>query len=821
MDLDRAFVRTLISGGREAVRKARENGIVPGYLAPEMREVLVFVYEYTDIYGAPPEDGLILGKLGVDISDPIGGDVSAPIEFFVGQVLDRRLHLSLREGLAPAIDFLGKGKPQDALAAAEAAVRASRKEIANGSKVEIMKTMAPQLKEQYLRIKSGERGILFPWETLNEETFGLWPQDLGLFVGRLGKGKCVSADSLMMDPEFGPLYTVEDVVQSDALQTTTTWSRSCGVHVAPIGAKVDTGHKECLEVLLESGRKQVVTPEHPFLTPLCWLRADLLIPGESVGVPAVLPEPQKPLVLNDPHEEAELTAEVLALGGRISDYGVSRAWSACKRLLGFPRRTPLCPGRVSPDRMPERLFRLNRLDLARFLALLWVQKGVTNRSAGIVMRFRHERLVRELQHLMLRLGIVGWVYPTTDHGTSWWTFRVLASERSKFLERLPVWGVFKQRAQSLAASAVSVNDSPILSVSPGLLDRFRDALGYFPSDVLFPNGQVRLSVLREFASHKDAHNMLGWLWNSDLTWDRVVSVRRVGIRKIYDLCIPETECFICNDVLVHNTWIAVNQARYVWRVLGKRVLFATTEMSKVKIAQRIVSVDLHMPYDDLRKGRLDAFVEKRFFEGLDALVVDDSLGLVGGDFDFRPGPFLAAVEQFNPDLVILDGAYLLRVEGATRTERAANAFDELKRQANQTGIPHMVTMQFNRTVKGNKSSNMDSGNIALTDVAGWNADLIYGIFQTDDMKRDKKAGLKPLKVREGVGIDDIEIRWDFDCMDFSEIPKSGSKDSADAFDSGLDSFLQPIGAVDHGPQYAFPSGDTGLSGPGDDECLDF
>jgi hypothetical protein len=81
--------------------------------------------------------------------------------------------------------------------------------------------------------------------------------------------------------------------------------------------------------------------------------------------------------------------------------------------------------------------------------------------------------------------------------------------------------------------------------------------------------------------------------------------------------------------------------------------------------------------------------------------------------------------------------------------------------------------------------------IALTDVAAWNADLIIGLVQTDDMKRDKRMIWKPLKMREGVA-EEWETNWNLDTMNFTELPKAGggSKSAgggdADELGSGLD-----------------------------------
>ena len=233
-----------------------------------------------------------------------------------------------------------------------------------------------------------------------------------------------------------------------------------------------------------------------------------------------------------------------------------------------------------------------------------------------------------------------------------------------------------------------------------------------------------------------------------------------------------------------KTWLAVCMAHHAWWLGQHKVLFATTEMAKEKIYQRMCALHLKLPYDDLRKGRLDAFAEKRLREGLIEMAARPNLTIVGGDFDFKVESFQAAVEAAEPELVILDGAYLLKVEGASRTERMANGWDVIKRMAHTTHCPFFVTMQFNRDVKGNKADNMDPSTVALSDTAGWNADVMYGLYQTDDMKKARQAGLKPLKSREGAGVGDALINFDFENMDFTEIGGAvGGSDADTDFDT--------------------------------------
>ena len=233
---------------------------------------------------------------------------------------------------------------------------------------------------------------------------------------------------------------------------------------------------------------------------------------------------------------------------------------------------------------------------------------------------------------------------------------------------------------------------------------------------------------------------------------------------------PEDLALFVARMGIGKTWSALQIAGCAWEQ-GKKVLVATTEMTKERMAMRYFAVKLRLPYRDFRQGKLDMVSEKKFYDGIQAMLNSPNFNIVGGDFDFAMETFAGIVMDEKPDLVVVDGAYLLKVPGLTRTERAANVFDELKRLAKRSKAAVIATMQFNREVKVNQAKTVQADSIAMTDVAGWNADLIFGLIQTEEMKKQKRMAFKPLKVREGEA-EEIECNWDFDTMNFGEIPKA-------------------------------------------------
>lgn len=226
---------------------------------------------------------------------------------------------------------------------------------------------------------------------------------------------------------------------------------------------------------------------------------------------------------------------------------------------------------------------------------------------------------------------------------------------------------------------------------------------------------------------------------------------------------------------IGKSWVIVLQAHCCWKA-GKRVLVCSPEMSRLRLAMRLAAIDMNLPYDDFRKGKLGEFQEQSFRRRVEELQGGEDLSapfVIGGDtFDFRLDTYAAALREVKADLGILDGAYLMLSEGGDRVERAQNTFNMLKRVCKQTKIPTLVTTQLNRQAKVNSPDTVDLSTVAQTDASGWNADVVYALIQTDDMKRDRVMQFKPLKVREGVGRV-FESRWDYEEMNFSEIERQG------------------------------------------------
>ena len=233
----------------------------------------------------------------------------------------------------------------------------------------------------------------------------------------------------------------------------------------------------------------------------------------------------------------------------------------------------------------------------------------------------------------------------------------------------------------------------------------------------------------------------GW-WPEDL----ILLVGKRGMGKTWSL-------LLCT----HSAWLP-----------GNKVLICTTEMPRETLAGRFLCMHLRIPYSDYRDGRLGDFVERKFRDGVTALLNEQGIDMIGKGFDFSIDNLDAAVDEADPDLLIVDGAYLIKNVGKDRHERVSNTFNDFKRIGIRHTLPVLTSTQFNRATKSGQEETVSADNIAITDVAIWNASAAFGLTQTEDMYKSRTMGWKSLKIREGQPRD-FQSRWDLTRMEFDEI----------------------------------------------------
>jgi replicative DNA helicase len=249
-------------------------------------------------------------------------------------------------------------------------------------------------------------GVSTGFEALDRLTAGLQKGDLVILAARPSMGKCLTAGTLIDDPDTGRRLTIEECVRQ-RLPRVFSLSAGGALTVARVSDWVDSGEKPCFRVRTRSGREVEVTGHHPFLTRAGWVPLHDLAAGAEIAVPTAVPA----------FGAVELAAGLARHLGRLV------AWGGLRALEHYPSDAPLSRGHWREEILrwlggcdrcfPEKIWTLARRPLSEFLRSLLGHGAHPNdrlareESAGaIAFELDDEPLARDLLHALTRFGVL-------------------------------------------------------------------------------------------------------------------------------------------------------------------------------------------------------------------------------------------------------------------------------------------------------------------------------------------------------------------------------------------------------------------------------
>src|SRR5579859_1917948 len=131
-------------------------------------------------------------------------------------------------------------------------------------------------------------GLPTGFHDLDKMTGGLQKSDLIILAARPAVGKCLTAGTLIDDPETGERLTIQEWVQR-RLATVYGLSAEGKVRPTPVSDWIDNGVQPCYRVRTATGRTVEVTGTHPFLTVHGWKPLDDLSVGSTIAIPRAVP----------------------------------------------------------------------------------------------------------------------------------------------------------------------------------------------------------------------------------------------------------------------------------------------------------------------------------------------------------------------------------------------------------------------------------------------------------------------------------------------------------------------------------------------------
>lgn len=152
---------------------------------------------------------------------------------------------------------------------------------------------------------------------------------------------------------------------------------------------------------------------------------------------------------------------------------------------------------------------------------------------------------------------------------------------------------------------------------------------------------------------------------------------------------------------------------------GHSILLVSMEMTCEQTTTRMISQYTGINADHIRRGTMSWFTRDRYYEATAAMIAAAPFTLVDGSFRLGIEDVDGLVQEFNPDIVYVDAAYLLTPIERRFTEkgweRQREMSKEMKRLALARNKPVVQTVQLNKDAVKKSGEDLDVGMIGGTD----------------------------------------------------------------------------------------------------------
>ncbi len=485
----------------------------------------------------------------------------------------------------------------------------------------------------------------------------------------------------------------------------------------------------------------------------------------AVGAsPAALCQWQKGAAMPSPAHWSNLCS-ALDLGPRqLAPEGVEALSSNRKNPVAhWLQNLGLLPADAAGKFIPPHVFTLPRAQVALFLNRLFATDGwaavLASGQAQLGYASMSERLARQVQHLLLRFGIIAslksklvrsadasakaWQLDITDHASI-----------DCFLSEIGIFG--KERAlakvkAALAGKRYQTNKDlipkgiwPTLArekgaESWGSLARRSGLAG--ATNIHVGTRALSRGRLLKLATSLN-HEPLQHLARSDVYWDEIVAIEPVGLKQVYDLTIPETHNFVANDICVHNTSLAMNIAEHVAVDLRLPVGVFSLEMTAEALVLRMLCSRSRVNLRSIRDG----FLAERDFPKLTGaagklanapLFIDDAPGL--SILQLRAKARRMA-QQYGIKLFVIDYLQLLHSTARradNRQQEIADISNGIKSLAKELKVPVVVLSQLNRELEKDKNRKPRLSDLRESGAIEQDADLVALLYKPSSGDEDE------------------------------------------------------------------------------------
>jgi replicative DNA helicase len=700
-------------------------------------------------------------------------------------------HALLRKlvGAGTEVQELGFSMPEDVTEAVDEAERIIY-EVGDKRLRDDIQPIRPLLAQNMEAIErlydAGEKvtGLSSGFPDLDEMTLGFQPSTLVIVAARPSMGKCLSADSMIDDPDTGERMSIANFVEQKRGSVFALNGRGV-LAVSGVGEWIRSGYKDCWRLTTRTGRSVDLTGGHPLLTVAGWVPLRELRPGTRIAVPR-----RVPTFGSEPGwtaERARLLAYFIAEGGLsgnharftntdeeiIADFRTAIATEFPDCSLRSDRLT-LCTravkrsrsrnsvtlwldtlglmGRRSDEkRFPACVWRFSESLLAEFLRALFSCDVTIYRMGGyprIEFTAVSEALAQDVQHALLRFGIVGKLWRKTER--SW---RVEVTEpQSVFRYQTKIgWIGEKARRTFLPHHTRKSNAG---SLPPEVWVYIRKALearGMTLSELARRSGEAqnlhtkRCLTQRRLAKYAEIldDDDLRWLATGDLYWDEITSIVPIGKRHVYDITVPDGNNFVAQDICVHNSALLGDFALHAATRQNKTVVMFSLEMSRHEVVQRFLSSEAKVDSQRLRRGSLQEQDWTRLSSALGRLAdapifIDDSGSITLMEMRAKCRRLKA---RHGLGLVVVD--YLQLMQSPRKSENRQQEVSEISRSlkimSKELDVPVLCASQLNRAVEARADKRPFLGDLRESGSIEQDSDMVMFIYRDEVYNPDSDA----------------------------------------------------------------------------------
>jgi len=424
-------------------------------------------------------------------------------------------------------------------------------------------------------------------------------------------------------------------------------------------------------------------------------------------------------------------------------------------------------GKLAQDKViPECVFRLTRERLALFLNRLFACDGSAYvnslGSYGISYSSSSKRMIRQVQHLLLRFGIISKIRKKkiSYNGDYRITYELSFHNSENILRFAAEIGMFGKEGSLKKLVEAAAGKKGIFTQ-----DSIPKAVWAQVRDIKEQSGKTWSEVgkVRSFARSKDARprvyknvrrdtlriygDVLGSqklidLAESDVYWDTIVAIESMGNKQVYDLTVPETHNFVANDFLVHNTSFTLGIAQHIGLVEKTPVAIFSLEMSRQQLAQRLMCSEARVDAQSLRTGNLKDEDWPKLSNAVGRLAeapifIDDTANITIMEVRAKARRLMT---KHKLGLIVVD--YLQLMQGGLRSENRQQEVSEISRSLKILGrelnVPVIAVSQLSRAVEQRNDKRPLLADLRESGSIEQDADLVIFIYRDEYYRQDSE-----------------------------------------------------------------------------------